>query len=444
MNVKNIKTEELIPYDNNPRFNAGAVDKVAESIKEFGFKVPIIVDSKNVIVTGHTRLMAANKLGMEEVPVIVADDLTDGQIKAFRIADNRVAEFSEWDFEKLEVELAGLADSDFNLDALDFDFDDVENDDDDVTDGAYDEVDSGSLMRRFVIPPFSVLDTRQGYWRQRRNSWLAITGNLSETRDGEYGRVSTTGSGENLYGNINSGTSNFDPVLAEIMLKWFNVPGGKVLDPFGGEQTKGIVSGELGYEYNGMEIRQEQVDLNSRLTEKYDGVDYYTGDSNNISKVITDRDFDFCFTSPPYYDLEVYSKDDMSALGTYEEFMQQYKNIFQQCYDMLKENRFLVVKVAEIRDKNTGEYRNFVGDNITIMKEVGFKYYNEITLVNAIGTAPIRANNSMRNRKIVKVHQNVLVFYKGDIDKIQDDFPAEAYDEDDELFAAFKEDDTDE
>ena len=299
-------------------------------------------------------------------------------------------------------------------------------------------------MRRFVIPPFSVLDTRQGYWRQRRNSWLAITGNLSETRDGEYGRVSTTGSGENLYGNINSGTSNFDPVLAEIMLKWFNVPGGKVLDPFGGEQTKGIVSGELGYEYNGMEIRQEQVDLNSRLTEKYDGVDYYTGDSNNISKVITDRDFDFCFTSPPYYDLEVYSKDDMSALGTYEEFMQQYKNIFQQCYDMLKENRFLVVKVAEIRDKNTGEYRNFVGDNITIMKEVGFKYYNEITLVNAIGTAPIRANNSMRNRKIVKVHQNVLVFYKGDIDKIQEDFPAEAYDEDDELFAAFKEDDTDE
>ena len=115
MNVKNIKTEELIPYDNNPRFNAGAVDKVAESIKEFGFKVPIIVDSKNVIVTGHTRLMAANKLGMEEVPVIVADDLTDGQIKAFRIADNRVAEFSEWDFEKLEVELAGLADTDFNL-----------------------------------------------------------------------------------------------------------------------------------------------------------------------------------------------------------------------------------------------------------------------------------------------------------------------------------------
>lgn len=133
-----MNTSELIPYDNNPRFNEGAVDKVAESIKEFGFKVPIIIDNNNVIVTGHTRLMAAEKLGMEQVPVIIADDLTDSQIKAFRIADNKVAEFSEWDFDKLEIELEGLANSDIDmeLDLLGFDDfiepeDDIEAEEDD-------------------------------------------------------------------------------------------------------------------------------------------------------------------------------------------------------------------------------------------------------------------------------------------------------------------------
>lgn len=206
------------------------------------------------------------------------------------------------------------------------------------------------------------------------------------------------------------------------MFKWFNIPTGRVLDPFGGEQTKGVVAGHLGYKYEAVEFRQEQVDLNRSKTKQYKDINYYTGDSNDIKEIIKGRDFDLCFTSPPYYDLEVYSKDDMSALGTYEEFMLQYKNIFTQCYDMLAEDRFLVLKVGEIRNKATGEYRNFVGDNISIMKDIGFKYYNEIILVNAIGTAPIRANNSMRNRKAVKVHQNILVFYKGDLKNIQDNF----------------------
>ena len=114
------KTEDLIPYINNPRNNDNAVDKVASSIKNFGFKVPIVVDGDNEIIAGHTRLKAAKKLGMDEVPCIVADDLSDGQIKAFRLADNRVAEFAEWDMELLESELEELKDYD-----LGFDFEDV-------------------------------------------------------------------------------------------------------------------------------------------------------------------------------------------------------------------------------------------------------------------------------------------------------------------------------
>lgn len=110
---------DLIPYENNPRKNDSAVDYVANSIKEFGFKVPIIVGSDNVIVTGHTRLKAAIKLGLTEVPVIVADDLTEEQINAFRLADNKVAEMADWDFERLDLELESL---DFDMEQFGFEF----------------------------------------------------------------------------------------------------------------------------------------------------------------------------------------------------------------------------------------------------------------------------------------------------------------------------------
>ena len=124
MNIKNIKVEQLIPYINNPRRNDEAVDKVKASIQEFGFKVPLVIAKNNVVVTGHTRLKAAKQLGMEEVPCVVADDLTEAQIKAFRIADNRVAEYAEWDEELLKIELDELEEMDFDLDSLDmFDFD---------------------------------------------------------------------------------------------------------------------------------------------------------------------------------------------------------------------------------------------------------------------------------------------------------------------------------
>ena len=110
-----------IPYANNPRLNDNAVDAVAASIKEFGFKVPIVVDGENVIINGHTRLKAAHKLGLKQVPVIVADDLTPEQVKAFRLADNKTSELAEWDLDKLDIELEGIPDID--MDAFGFDVD---------------------------------------------------------------------------------------------------------------------------------------------------------------------------------------------------------------------------------------------------------------------------------------------------------------------------------
>lgn len=120
MDLLEINIKELIPYENNPRKNDKAVEQVANSIKEFGFKVPIVIDKDNIIVAGHTRLKAAKKLGLDKVPCIVADDLTEDQINAFRLADNKVAEMAEWDFDKLEAELANIS-----MDMFEFGFEDL-------------------------------------------------------------------------------------------------------------------------------------------------------------------------------------------------------------------------------------------------------------------------------------------------------------------------------
>lgn len=120
--VTYMDVDSLIPYANNPRLNDNAVDAVAASIKEFGFKVPIVVDGENVIINGHTRLKAAHKLGLKQVPVIVADDLTPEQVKAFRLADNKTSELAEWDLDKLDIELEGINE----IDMGEFGFDDVD------------------------------------------------------------------------------------------------------------------------------------------------------------------------------------------------------------------------------------------------------------------------------------------------------------------------------
>ena len=121
MNIIKMKVEDLIPYINNPRNNENAVDKVASSISEFGFKNPIFVDKNNVVVNGHTRLLASKKLGLKEVPCVIADDLTEEQQNAFRLADNKVSELAEWDFSLLDEELNNL-----DIDMSEFGFEDLD------------------------------------------------------------------------------------------------------------------------------------------------------------------------------------------------------------------------------------------------------------------------------------------------------------------------------
>lgn len=122
LEIKYIPIDDIKPYKNNPRLNEDAIPYVMNSIKEFGFKNPIILDKNNVIVAGHTRLESAKRLNMKEVPVIYADDLTEEQVKAFRLADNKVAEKSMWDYTKLDEELENILDIDMSM----FDFENIE------------------------------------------------------------------------------------------------------------------------------------------------------------------------------------------------------------------------------------------------------------------------------------------------------------------------------
>lgn len=119
-NIVMISLESLKEYENNPRHNELAIEKVAESIKEFGFTNPILIDENNVIIAGHTRFEASKLLGLNEVPCIVLSDLTQEQIKAYRLVDNKTGEFSEWDFEKLSEELKSLEELDFSLENFGF------------------------------------------------------------------------------------------------------------------------------------------------------------------------------------------------------------------------------------------------------------------------------------------------------------------------------------
>jgi ParB-like chromosome segregation protein Spo0J len=159
--IEYLSVDALKPYENNPRRNDDAVEYVANSIREFGFKVPIVIDRDNVIVAGHTRLKAAKLLGLDEVPVIVADDLTPEQVKAFRLADNKTGELAEWDFELLDIELGDISDIDMSL----FGFGDIEE-------FEVQEESKGSMADKYLVPPFSVIYANKQDWLARKRAWV--------------------------------------------------------------------------------------------------------------------------------------------------------------------------------------------------------------------------------------------------------------------------------
>lgn len=218
---------------------------------------------------------------------------------------------------------------------------------------------------------------------------------------------------------VQSGTSIFDPVLCELAYRWFTPSGGAVLDPFAGGSVRGIVAARLGRRYAGMDLRQEQVDANYAQADAIcpDGdVQWMAGDSRDIGQSHLVDEYDFIFSCPPYADLERYSDDprDLSTMG-YGAFLEAYRHIIRESCAMLRDDRFACFVVGDVRDRATGNYRNFVGDTVQAFRDAGLELYNEAVLITAVGSLPIRVGRQFEGyRKLGKSHQNVLVFLKGD------------------------------
>lgn len=402
---------DVKPYERNPRHNDGAVDAVKASIQEFGFRGCILVDASMTIIAGHTRLKAAKALGMKEVPVEIADDLTEDQVKALRLVDNRTAELSGWDWTMLDQELDSIADVDMS------EWFDIGGDagiygaGTDWTDGG------GTLTDRFVVPPFSVLDTRQGYWRDRDAYWHGIIGDTGQAR------ADATIFGSKLMPN-NGGRSVLNPTLCEVICRWFGIPGGTCFDCFAGGAAFGIVSSMCGMHYTGIELRREQVDFNlARLRSIGSDAVYHCDDGRNVLDHIPEKSQDLLFSCPPYFNLERYSDDprDASNQRTYADFLDLIDTAYANAIRCLKDDRFAVIVIGDVRDKD-GLFFGMPSDIIDIFEANGARLYNHAILVNAVGSGAIRANGNMRSRKLVTVHQDVLVFYKGRTKAIRDNY----------------------
>ncbi len=433
------EVEGLIPNPRNPnRHPEAQIKALAKIIKFQGWRAPITISMRSgFVVRGHGRLMAAQELGLQVVPVDYQGYDSEAEEWADLVADNRVAELAEIDQELLKDIIQELDTGAIDIELTGYEVAEIENMLTAVYDGGDQKTEAGhtTLAERFLVPPFTVLDARQGYWQDRKRAWLdvGIRGELgrsdvllgNKSREG-YGGDYDCSKGESAWGG--SGSSIFDPVLCEIAYRWFCPAGGHVLDPFAGESTKGIVATYLGYEYTGVELREEQVAANVAQAQAMQlQPEWIVGDSSNIGELLPPgQEYDLIFTSPPYYDLEIYSESekDGSAFATYEKFMSWYNDIFKQAVQRLKENRFVVVKIGEVRDKKTGAYRNFLGGNIECFTSLGLHYYNEAVLVTALGSLPIRAGRAFaKSRKLGKTHQNIIIFYKGDLKAIKDYFP---------------------
>ncbi len=289
-----------------------------------------------------------------------------------------------------------------------------------------------NLNDKFIIPPFSTFDTRQGYWQDRKSKWSSLGIKSELGRDAQTFHMKDwadkKGETGELSGNkLPSDTSIFDPTLCEICYKWFCTKDGKILDPFAGGSVRGIVANVLGYDYTGIDLSERQIKANygnaNELECNMDKLKWIVDDSSNVDNNVDDESVDMIFTCPPYYDLEVYSDkpNDLSNMS-FDDFKENYTNILKKCFKKLKNNRFGIIVIGDVRDKN-GYYRNLIDLTKIAICDDNIGFYNDIILLNSLASASLRAEGQFNaSRKVVKVHQNVLVFYKGNQKEIKNNF----------------------
>jgi len=440
------------------------VDALAGILGEVGWVQRVIVNRETGhIVDGHARVGLAISRMEPTVPVVYVD-LTDAEEKLVLATLDPISAMATADKAILDQLLEDVSTGDAALQELIART--AEAAGVDIPDPMMREKSVGNIAERFLIAPFTVLNAREGWWQERKRAWLSLGIKSELGRDqaspggsprpaADYGVSHARGDGSgrkigttcnisppgkpahgstptNHGGNVTrnpdgtlhytetTGTSVFDPVLTELVYRWFCAPGQQILDPFAGGSVRGIVASKLGRRYTGVELRANQVLANREQASVVLSVDdiqpsWIIGDSQAIMETCADVHADLIFSCPPYADLEIYSDDpaDLSAM-TYGDFLTAYRAIIDNSCKLLKPDRFACFVVGDVRDKQ-GNYRNFVGDTVDAFVEAGLHLYNEAILVTAVGSLPIRIGNQFSaTRKMGKTHQNVLVFLKGD------------------------------
>jgi DNA modification methylase len=455
LNIKYIPLERVRRWDRNPKpHDLGAL---IQSFGRYGFKDPMKFEptlngGEGGIVEGNGRSEALEVMfeddpkqapdgigvardGSWRVPVLFGVDAkSEAEAEAYAIDHNALTVMGGnfgpgWEQKLYNLdELLPVAVDLGKLDQLPVS---IDPDDLDMLIATRDDLHKIPMSEKFIVPPFSILDQRAGYWQERKKRWLETginpSGGRPEELIGKTGprvayassSVYKTPDGRTIYPDQPSlkGTSQLDPVLCELAMRWWCPPGGRVLNPAAGESVSGLVAGLLGYKFVGIDVRQEQVKFNRSQARALGlrGVRWIKGDGRDAG-TLCKGDVDFVFSCPPYYDLEVYSdqEDDISNFGSYEEFMEAYGQIVASSVERLRENRFACFIVGEIRDKD-GMYRNFVGDTTEAFRSAGLSYYNEAILVTPVASLHLRAGRYFsETRKLGKTHQNVLVYCKGD------------------------------
>lgn len=497
MQTEELKLSQVTVNSSNPRtISKEKFDKLINSILIFPKMLelrPVVIDDMTVVLGGNMRYralsaiseMSAAEINMKlangckgyaqkteaerqnlrdywkawlenpTVTIVRADQLSEEQKREFIIKDN--VGYGEWDMDMLANEWPAEDLDDWGLDVwqepTDGEGGGME------TNSAKEGSKDGSLNERFVVPPFSILDTRKGYWQARKKLWRDIIGDMGESRNDtlitspeikykdlylktrkhreelgitfkEYLEkyVSDEVKEREASKVLSAGVSLLDPVMAEIVCKWFGTQGCKTFDCFAGDSVFGYVSAYLGNEFTGIELRPEQAEINNARVEGMKA-HYINDDGQNVGKHIAPHSQDLLFSCPPYFDLEVYSDlpNDASNQGSYEDFIGILRNAFTAALGCLKDDRFAVIVVGDVRNKKTGCYYDFCGDIKRIFRDNGAELYNEIILVETGASTALRAGRYMESRKVAKMHQNILVFYKGNTKNIKSNFPKIEY-----------------
>jgi hypothetical protein len=448
---------EIVGAVRNPK--AHDVPTIEDSMERFGYaEAPLLDERTGRLVAGHGRVKTLNAMKKAGKPPPDGVEVRDGEwflpvqrgwaskddaeAEAYLMASNQLVTLGGWNDEERAALLGDLLkQGEAALRGTGFDKADVEA-------MIKPQPEHIGLASKFVVPPFTVLDARQGYWQERKRAWLSM-GIESEVGRGENllkfsetvqlsrkqreGSIRTGESGHAKQfemGRATGGTSIFDPVLCELIYRWFTPPGGSVLDPFAGGSVRGVVADRLGLHYTGVELRQEQVDANVKQRQKIidpkpgpGSVGWVCGDSFALLAAdFASQSFDLVFSCPPYGNLEVYSDDqrDLSTM-TDDSFDLVYAQIIRDAVALLKPNRFACFVVGDYRDEK-GFYRGLPQRTIEAFERAGAQLYNEAVLVTAVGTLSMRvASYFPKGRKLGKGHQNVLVFFKGDPTKIQEE-----------------------